>query len=329
MKDSGRTWVIVLAAGDGTRLASITTDGTGVTTPKQYCSLRGGRTLLDEALDRSARIAPRRRTVTVVAAQHRRWWSRSLAAMPAENVVVQPRNQGTAPGVLLPLLTVLERDPKAKIVVLPSDHFVADEAELARSIRLALDCVTSRPHEIVLLGITPDAPEPDYGWILPRPAGGGQVAPVARFVEKPDTATADSLLKSGGAWNSFIFAAAGEALLRLYQRRLPFLLDAFRQAAPRLPVDMHSGASYGLPALYESIVPADFSRDLLQGSEDSLRLLNVPACGWTDLGTPARVAQVIRELHAANVVACNPTREDRRRMPGIVDLTAALLASPA
>ena len=102
---------IVLAAGDGTRLQELTTRN-GIATPKQYCSLRGGGSLLGDALARAARCVPRKRVLVVVAEEHRRFWERELVDFPAENVVVQPRNRGTAAGILLPLMRVLEQGGK-------------------------------------------------------------------------------------------------------------------------------------------------------------------------------------------------------------------------
>lgn len=281
-------WAIVLAAGDGTRLRSLTTDRRGVTTPKQFCSLHDGRSLLSDALDRAGRVVSRERIVTVVAEQHQRWWEAPLSSWHAGNVVVQPRNRGTAPGLLLPLLNILARDPRAHILVLPSDHYVEREDLLERATRRAMTSIPRSPERLVMLGITPDSAEPDYGWIVPEMAGVSLPMPVASFVEKPDRVAAARLMRSGAVWNSFIFAAAGAALLRLYEKRLFWLLAAFREAR----------SSYSLRTLYEGMLPADFSRDLLQGSEAVLSVLTVPPCGWTDLGTPSRVAWALSRVPA-------------------------------
>src|SRR5262249_1834085 len=149
-------WAIVLAAGEGTRLRALTIDSTGRAIPKQYCSLRGSSTLLAQAIRRAARVAPFDRVVVVVAAAHERWWRCELAHLPPENVIVQPRNRGTGPGLLLPLLTVLERSPHATVAVLPSDHFVREEAALAGALRRALAAADVEPENAVLLGIAPD-----------------------------------------------------------------------------------------------------------------------------------------------------------------------------
>ena len=129
-------WALVLAAGEGSRLRALTTHG-GVAVPKQFCSLQGGPSLLQEAILRAEAVVPRQRVVTIVAEQHRRWWETSLWSLPKRNVIVQPENRGTANGLLLPLLHIAQRDPEARIVILPSDHYVREEAALARSLRQA------------------------------------------------------------------------------------------------------------------------------------------------------------------------------------------------
>jgi mannose-1-phosphate guanylyltransferase len=198
---------------------------------------------------------------------------------------VQPRNRGTAAGILLPLLEVLRRDPDATVAVVPSDHFVRDEATLARSLERAFEHVAAEPGAVVLLGITPDAPESDYGWIVPAP----ELAParrVERFVEKPSPEEARRLLDRGGAWNSFLFVASARILLEQFQRHLPELTS-------RLGLAFANGT---LDEAYEDLEPADFSRDVLQASAEVLRLESVPACGWTDLGTPRRLGECLAWL---------------------------------
>ena len=283
MASSGKNWAIVLAAGEGTRLRELTSQG-DVVTPKQYCSLSGGRSLLGDALARATRIVSRKRIVVVVAEEHRSLWSSDLAHLPVENIVVQPRNRGTAAGILLPLFTVLERDPEARVAVLPSDHYVEEEYVIERSMLIALESLEDLREGITLLGIVPDAPESEYGWIIPRRSP-ELARRVARFVEKPDLRQADELLAQGGVWNSFLFAANGTDLLELYARKRPELLARFRSVFALGPETRAARVA----ALYDELESSDFSRELLQGNEDCLRLEIVPPCGWTDLGTPERV----------------------------------------
>jgi len=109
----------------------------GRAVPKQFCSLRGGASLLQCALRRAEALVTRERTCTIVAAQHRDWWTHELALLPVSNIIVQPHNRGTGNGILLALLHVLERDPHAQLVLLPSDHHVCAEETLSRALRRA------------------------------------------------------------------------------------------------------------------------------------------------------------------------------------------------
>jgi len=125
MRKSEHLWAILLAAGDGLRVRSFTTDARGASIPKQYCAFDGRHSMLRWAVNRAARLVPKRQIVAVVARQHQRLWQRELSDLAPENLLVQPQNKGTAAGLLLPLLDILRRDPQATILVLPSDHFVA------------------------------------------------------------------------------------------------------------------------------------------------------------------------------------------------------------
>lgn len=295
---TNQTWAIVLAAGEGSRLRELTTRS-GIATPKQYCSLRGGRSLLGDALARAARIVPKKRILVVVAEEHRAFFERELSAFSPENIVVQPRNCGTAAGILLPTMEVLARDPEARIAFLPSDHHVAKEYVIESSLRLALSSleeVRGPGGGLTLLGISPDAPETGYGWIVPAPSD-RLLRPVERFVEKPSAEVAAELFACGALWNSFLFAVKGPTLLAFFAQRLPELLADFRRAyAPG------SGREQRLARLYANLATHDFSREVLQGIEGQLRLEIVPPCGWTDLGTPERVAGCLATLAQQNTV---------------------------
>jgi mannose-1-phosphate guanylyltransferase len=286
---STRDWVIVLAAGSGTRLGSMTVDDRGAVVPKQFCSLRGGRSLLLDTLDRALHLAPAERVVVVVAAQHEAWWRPQLACLPAANVIVQPNNRGTTAGILLPLAHVLGRDAAANVAVLPSDHYVARPNVLTASMRAAL-ARSAVGTELVLLGIAPDAPDTEYGWIAAGPARDG-VQTVAAFVEKPPLARATTLMAAGAYWNSFLFAGRGAAIWRLCARHAPAIAASVAAAV------LGGGASAeALAAAYADMPNCDFSASVLGQSAGDLRLLCVPHCGWTDLGTPRRVAECLRGL---------------------------------
>jgi mannose-1-phosphate guanylyltransferase len=297
----GKVWSLILAAGEGTRLSSLTTTASGLSVPKQYCSLRGGASLLEETLARGEAVTPRHRVLAVVAERHRRWWAGPLSSLPPENVIVQPENKGTAAGLLLPLLHIVARDPAATVLVLPSDHFVHDEPGLALTLRRATRLGAEDRRYVYLLGLQPDDADPELGYIVPGRQTGLAAAPVHRFVEKPAIELARSLMSEGAMLNMFIIAASARALLRLYAARDPELITHMAQVVERDRFDTHNAAA--AHQLYPRLSTLDFSRHMLQGQEPWLRVLSVPDCGWSDLGTPRRVAATLARIGARHLGA--------------------------
>jgi len=287
---SDSTWGVVLAGGSGTRLSALTTDANGTVVPKQYCSFLGGPSLLRTTIQRLQTVLEPSRIVIVVSALHRRWWESELFDIAPENIIVQPCNRGTACGVLLPLTSILHRDPGARIIVSPSDHYVRDEETLTSSMLVALKQVHTRPELLVMLGIEPDRPETGYGWITPETAGNGAVVAVTSFVEKPDAELADDLMKSGALWSSFTFVTTGDTLMHHFRRSMPWLVDRF---STRLTHTTPFYRQYALLSLYDKLPTVDFSRRVLQTADANVHVLPVPPCGWTDLGTPQRVSECV------------------------------------
>ncbi|HTO69427.1 MAG TPA: sugar phosphate nucleotidyltransferase [Myxococcota bacterium] len=288
-------WSIVLAGGEGRRLRELTTTTSGVTVPKQFCSLAGGPSLLADTVRRARDISELERILVIVTASHRDFWREELRELPAQNVIVQPESRGTAAGILLPLMHVLERDPLGEILVMPSDHHVCDEGVLRRAFVSALEAVRVQPRDIALLGMAAEHADTQYGWIVPagRARGAAAHAPrrIALFVEKPPAETAERLLLRGGLWSSFVFASRALGLFSAFSDAQPELVSAFCDALPGL---LAGGAdSPALRHLYHGLTPRDFSRDVMERATDRLCVVSVPPCGWSDLGTPDRVASAL------------------------------------
>lgn len=304
-EEEGSVWAVVLAAGDGTRLRSVTADAQGVPVPKQFCRLVGDETMLRASLGRAARFVPRERIVAVVAQQHRAWWEEELRTLPRENVLVQPANKGTGIGIFLPLASIYARDPEARVLILPSDHFVADEEALQEAVQAGIE-ILPRLGKTVLFGMTPDEPDTGYGWIVPD-GEGDSLLPVFSFVEKPEPSVARGLMGMGALWNSFLIAGTARHLLSLYGQAAPEILRGFLRAFPG-PDGRWEAPD--LARVYEGLPSRDFSRDVLQRVPERLSVWAVPPCGWTDLGTPARLAQCLSRFGNAGAFELASTRRE-------------------
>jgi mannose-1-phosphate guanylyltransferase len=284
-------WLLVLAAGRTATLGHLTTDREGRAVPKQFCSLNGGHSLLQASLRRARRIAPARRICVVVDRGDERYWRPMLQALPEGNIIVQPRNCGAGNGLLLGVLTILERDPRARVVVMPADHHVLEERVLVDSVRRGLDslyrdregCLSDR---LLLLGFVPDEGDAALSYVVPGEPIGVGTRDVAQFVSGPPAGAARDLLGRGAPYDSCILAADGASIVECIRERHPQIVSGM---ASRL------GASR-LAEFYQNLPALDWEQVGGQGSEAAFCVFTVPACGWSDLATPRRVGNALQRI---------------------------------
>jgi mannose-1-phosphate guanylyltransferase len=277
-------YVVVLAGGDGRRLAPLMRALYGTDLPKQFAVLVGDRSLLQTTIERATALTVLDRILVVVTAHHEQLAVTQIAPYPGVELIVQPKNLDTGPGILLPLVRILARTQKARVIFLPSDHHVPNTEPISRALCGAADEVLH--DRIALLGVTPTAPEVEYGWIV-RGVRVGRTAgfTVRRFHEKPTFPVARQLWRTGSLWNTFISAGSVHVFWELAQRHLP----AHAAALERYAVAIDSlGEAQALVAAYNAMTAASFSRDVLSHA-NSLAVMPVSDSGWSDWGSPQRV----------------------------------------
>ena len=311
-------WVVVLAGGHGRRMRHLTVTPEGIPVPKQYCSLGRGPSLLHAALQRARALAPPARILVTVTREHRQWWRTLSAVMPMSNVLVEPRQRGTGIGILHAVVVILRRDPHAFIAVLPSDHFFTSEAVIESGLVEAARQARRFPREVLLLGFHAQECDPDLGYIVPIDSRAGEPRHVRRFVEKPDAELAASLANDGALLNSFIIVGSAQALLQLFERRCPGAVRRLRSFAALNP----SPGNRQLSTLFRALPDIDFSRDVMSPDVVRLRVLRIAACGWSDLGTPARLERVLQR-HATRIAGTLPAQTGCR---GAVNLAERISA---
>jgi mannose-1-phosphate guanylyltransferase len=286
---SDSCWAVILAAGDGTRLAPLTNALYGYGLPKQFAAIDGRRSLLQTTVDRVGRLIPARRTVVVVGEPHESLARSQLAGHPAIEIVVQPKNMGTGPGVLLPLARIMARDPRAQVAIFPSDHHIPNPGPFLEAVEEALGLARAHPDLITLLGVVPDRAETDYGWILPGEdlpdSGRPGFRLVRKFVEKPAARTAQWLLAHHALWNTFTLVGQLRAYWGLARAHLPRHAQLFERYARTIG---QADERMAVRWLYDRLAPADFSRSVL-GAAQGLATVAVGDSGWCDWGRPDRV----------------------------------------
>jgi mannose-1-phosphate guanylyltransferase len=274
-------WNVVLAAGAGRRLAAVTGG-----TPKQFWRPPGRESLLDATLARIAPLAPPSRTIAVIDRSHARHLSN--LGMPPGIVAFQPDDRGTAAGMLFGLITLLEFAPEATVVVTPSDHAIDRPRFFCDSVRAVVTSIRRGAAQVVVFGVEPTMPASDYGWIKPGLAipGWPLLSTVTGFVEKPPQHEAERLMASGAVWNTMVVVAQVKSLLALYARHLPELYDVFMHVAAVPAVQRQAVFEVAYPLLAHH----DFSHEILARA-DRLSVATWPiSIGWSDLGTPDRLA---------------------------------------
>src|SRR5438045_4775865 len=195
---------VILSGGSGTRLWPMSRS----LYPKQLLALFGDTSLLQQTVGRIVGKPDFAPPVIVANEEHRFLIAEQLRELGVEPtaLLLEPVGRNTAPAAAVAALRIAERAPDGLMLVMASDHAIQDPAAFHDAIQRA--AAAAKGGRLVCLGVTPDHPETGYGYIAAAEliASCDGAFTVARFVEKPDVATAERFLASGEYfWNSSIF----------------------------------------------------------------------------------------------------------------------------
>lgn len=212
-------YAVVLAGGSGTRFWPASRK----LLPKQFLTLVGDRTMLQTTVERCLPWIPLSRVRIVTNAVQAAEVSAELPDLNPEHVIVEPCARNTAPCIGLAAAQLVQQDPNAVMVVLPSDHVIEPTAVFRDAVQRAAKIVQDSPETFVLFGVPPTYPATGFGYIE-RGLRGTETNSfrVQAFREKPSKPVAEQFLASGRYyWNCGIFVWRADAILNALQEFEP------------------------------------------------------------------------------------------------------------
>lgn len=263
---------VLLSGGSGTRLWPLSL----AERPKQFLALTCDATMFELTLTRTLGLNAITTPVIVANAAHEALLADQLDG-PA-TVILEPCARNTAPAIALAALALA--DPDHLMLVMPSDHVIADVAAFHAAIEAARPMAAQ--DWLVTFGITPDAPETGYGYIALGDAVAPGVQQVEHFVEKPDRDKAATLLVAGGhVWNAGIFLFSGRAYLDALRKQQPAMATAAQNAMMKAT---RRDAVIAPDADAFATSPSDSIDYAVMEGADKVACVPV-SMGWSDVGS--------------------------------------------
>jgi mannose-1-phosphate guanylyltransferase len=223
---------VIMAGGGGTRFWPRSRQQR----PKQFLTLTGDRSLLQQAFDRvEAQVRPE--AVWIITGHgYRAETARQLAALKEDHIVGEPCGRDTAACIGLGAALIVRQDPSAVMLVMPADHVIEPVQEFRRAAHVAEQTAEEHPNALFTFGIPPTYPATGYGYIhRGAPVAERQGITVYRvraFQEKPNHEVAERFFVSGEYyWNSGIFVWKAKTILNALHERQPALHAAVGRIA--------------------------------------------------------------------------------------------------
>lgn len=279
---------VILCGGSGTRLWPLSR----ASYPKQYLALAGSDTLLQQTVKRVGALDGVAAPLIISNNEQRFLVAEQLRAIDTTPgaIVLEPVARNTAPAVAAAALVALRQDADATLLVLPSDHAIANEAKFLEAVRAAKTLADDG--YLVTFGIPPTSPHTGYGYI--RRGASTQVCAsgfnIDQFVEKPDADKAAALIAAGNCyWNSGMFMFKASAYLDELERLAPAMLKQVKAAVERGAVDIDF---FRLDKASLEVCPSDSIDYAVMEKAKRAAVVDADGLGWNDIGSWSAVAEI-------------------------------------
>lgn len=220
--------IVIMAGGVGSRIWPMSVENK----PKQFIDVLGvGRSLLQLTYDRFKGLCPNENVWIVTNKKYDAWIKEQLPEVPAENILLEPCRRNTAPCIAYVSWHIKAKDPKANLVITPSDHIVMDTTEFRRVITQCLK-FTSETDAILTLGMKPNRPKTAYGYIQADLSSSSprnkEIFRIDTFREKPDLQTAQKYIQQNNFfWNAGIFIWSVSTIVNAFRIYSPAISKIF------------------------------------------------------------------------------------------------------
>ena len=279
---------VIMAGGSGTRFWPASRGDR----PKQLLTLVGGEPLIRTTFDRITPLVPPERVWVVTTAATADATAEVLHELPEGNILIEPVGRDTAACAGFAAVAVRHSDPDGVCVVLPADHVIREKSRFRRAMAAGAEAV-KRDGGMLTFGIRPTRPETGFGYLQVGAehcdVGEWTIHRLARFVEKPDLATARRYLADGGyLWNSGMFVWPVTELLDEIERQLPLLADGLGRIAAAYNADRSSEV---IEEIYPELPRISIDYGIMEGAERCwIMPVNFP---WSDVGAWPSLAELL------------------------------------
>lgn len=281
-----------MAGGSGTRLWPVSRQAE----PKQVKPFFDNQTLLQKTYKRLKKGFSIKDIYISTNVNQKKYIKAQLPNFSEKNLILEPIKRDTAAAIGLAVITLARKNPKEIMAIVNSDHYIENEKEFNRVMRLTGRVAKEYPNNLVLIGLNPSYPETGYGYIkLNRQIknfNGDKVFTVDCFKEKPDLKTAKRYLKNWAyLWNPAYFVFRVDKMLSLFKRYLPQQFNILKKIKES-PVKLNKE--------FPKIKPISIDYGIMEKTKD---LLCLPAdFGWADVGHWRTVKDILSKRDGDNVI---------------------------